>query len=87
MAISSVYAGCRLAGTDPLAMAAGQMRAALLVSLPLTLGAAGTFAVAAESAPAWLAVVLSGAFGLGALFALLAGMVERQGPTAAMLAL
>jgi len=43
--------------------------------------------VAAESAPAWLAVVLSGAFGLGALFALLAGMVERQGPTAAMLAL
>ena len=77
----------RLAGADPLAMAAGQIVGGLLVSVPVTLLAGETVALDRVSVQAWVAIVASGAVGLGAAFVLFLGMIERHGPTASLLAL
>jgi drug/metabolite transporter (DMT)-like permease len=87
LALSSVYADRRLEVTDPLAIASGQIAAGLLLVLLLLPFMGGRVAPATFSAQAWLAVVLSGALGLGGSFVLLASMVKRHGPTAALVAL
>jgi len=87
MAVSTVYARMRLGGTDPLAMAAGQIVGAMLFALPAMLLAGEAIAPTEISARAWVAIVASGAIGLGASFVLFMGMIERHGPTASLLAL
>ena len=87
MAVASVYNRRRLAGTDALAIAAGQNAAGLLVVAPAALLLAEPVSPGAISARTWVAIVASGTVGLGASFVLYQGMIERHGPTAAMLAL
>ena len=91
MAVAAVYARRHLAGVDPLAGSAGQNMGGLLLIGPVAVLLAGTpigrFEPAAVSGLAWLAIVASGTFGLGASFVLYLGMIARHGPTAAMLAL
>lgn len=84
-ALSGLYAGRRVVGTDPLTLAAGQTVAGLIFILPLALLGEGPIALGAISPLAWLAIILSGAIGLGASFILLANMVKRWGPTGALL--
>ena len=76
-----------LAGTDPLAMAAGQLAGGLLVVAPIALTVGGPLVLAEISVWAWIAIVASGTIGLGASFVLFLGMVERHGTTAALLAM
>jgi len=87
MAIATVYNRRRLGGVDPLAVAAGQIAAGLLLVVPVTLLVGGLPVPAEISGRSWLAIVASGTVGLGASFVLFQGMIGRHGPTAAMLAL
>lgn len=87
MAVSSVYNRRRLVGTDALAMAAGQNAGGLLLVAPMALLLGEPIALGELSGRAWLAIVASGTFGLGASFVLFQAMIARHGPTAAMLAL
>jgi drug/metabolite transporter (DMT)-like permease len=87
MAVATLYARRRLAGADPLAMAAGQILGGLAVVAPATLVVGQGVDLAGVSAPAWVAIAASGAIGLGASFVLFLGMIERHGPTASLLAL
>ena len=87
MAVVTVYARLRLSGSDPLAMAAGQIIGGLLVSVPVTLLLGETITLAEVSIQTWVAIVASGSVGLGASFVLFLGMIERHGPTASLLAL
>ena len=67
--------------------AAGQLPGGLIAVAPLALVFGGPVVLSQVSVWAWLAIVLSGTIGLGASFVLFLGMVERHGPTAALLAL
>ncbi|MCC6180045.1 MAG: DMT family transporter [Chloroflexi bacterium] len=87
MAISTVYARARLGGTDPVAMAAGQIAGALLLAAPSMLLVGEDVSLGQIGLGAWIAIVLSGTIGLGVSFILFLGMIERHGPTAALLAL
>jgi drug/metabolite transporter (DMT)-like permease len=87
MAFATLFSRRRLAGTDALAMAAGQLGGGLLVVAPVALVFGGPVVLSEVSVWAWLAIVLSGTVGLGAAFVLFLGMVERHGPTAALLSL
>jgi drug/metabolite transporter (DMT)-like permease len=84
--LGSIYVRQHLRGTPPLIAAGGQITAACLLALPLSV-IAGQQAVLPEiSGRAWLAIVLSGAIGLSASFVLFVHMIGRHGPTAALLA-
>lgn len=87
MAVSTVYTRRRLVNTDPLAAAAGQIGAGLLLLLPATLLLAEPVVLADIGGLTWLTVIVSGAVGLSASFVLFLGMIERHGPTGALLAL
>jgi drug/metabolite transporter (DMT)-like permease len=87
MAVATVYNRRRLGGTDPLAVAAGQIAAGLLLVVPAALLLGTLPPPTAISGPTWLAIVVSGTIGLGASSVLFQGMIGRHGPTAAMLAL
>jgi drug/metabolite transporter (DMT)-like permease len=87
MATCTVYSRLRLGGTDPLAAAAGQIGGAFVLAVPALLIWSEPVDLGAISLEAWLAVVLSGGVGLSASFILFLGMIERHGPTAALLAL
>lgn len=87
MALATVYTRRRLAGVDPLAASAGQIVGGMVVILPATALLGGLPDPAVISVAAWAAIVVSGAVGLGASFVLFLGMIERHGPTAALLAL
>jgi drug/metabolite transporter (DMT)-like permease len=84
-AASAVYAGRRLRTLDPLTLAAGQTAAGLLVLAPVV-GVLGVSAVHLTPL-ASVAVLLSGALGLGGVFLLQARMVRAHGSTATLLAL
>jgi drug/metabolite transporter (DMT)-like permease len=86
LALASVYTDWRLAGREPLPLAAGQMLGGLIVLAPFNLLLHTPFDPATISTQAWLAVLLSGGIGLGASFILLAKMIHRHGPTGALLA-
>lgn len=87
MALSTVYARRSFGAVDPLAASAGQITAALLCVALATALVGEPIALDRISGPAWLAVIASGAIGLSAAFVLFVGMIERHGPTGAMLAL
>jgi drug/metabolite transporter (DMT)-like permease len=87
MAFATVYSRRQLTGVDPLASSAGQITAALLIVLPLMLLFGPPLVEVRFSTAGWLAVIVSGAIGLSASFILFLGMIERHGPTAALLAL
>jgi drug/metabolite transporter (DMT)-like permease len=87
MAVAGVYNRRRLGGTDPLAVAAGQIAAGLLLVGPLALLLGEPPPPTEIGGLTWLAIVASGTIGLGASFVLFQGMIGRHGPTAAMLAL
>jgi drug/metabolite transporter (DMT)-like permease len=83
----AIFVRWRLVGADPLAMAAGQVAGGLILVGPAALTMSGPVALTGISLHAWIAIVLSGAFGIGASFWLYLGMVGRHGPTAALLAM
>lgn len=87
MALATIYTRRRLTGTDPLAMAAGQISGGLLLAGPAALLVGGPLVLGEISVWTWVAIVASGTIGLGASFWLFLGMVERHGTTAALLAL
>lgn len=85
--LAAVVARRHLRSVDPLASAAGQMAAGLVFVLPVQVLAGDSVAVLSLGVETWLAVLLSGALGLGASFVLLASMIRRHGPTGALTAL
>lgn len=87
MAFATLFTRRRLAGTDPLAMAAGQLGGGLIVAAPLALLLGGPVSLSEIGLRTWVAIVVSGTIGLGGSFVMFLGMVERHGPTAALLAL
>jgi drug/metabolite transporter (DMT)-like permease len=86
-ACSTVYARMRLTGVDPLASAAGQMTAGLLVSSALLVTTGQSIEIVAISPAVWAAVLYSGAIGLSVSFILFLGMIGRHGPTASLLSM
>jgi drug/metabolite transporter (DMT)-like permease len=85
-ALGSIYVRRHLRGTPPLVAAGGQLTAAFLLALVVSVIASQQPALAEISGRAWLAIVLSGAVGLSASFVLFVHMIGRHGPTAALLA-
>ena len=84
--LGSIYVRQHLRGTPPLVAAGGQITAACLLALPVSVLARQQPVLAEISGRAWLAIVLSGAIGLSASFVLFVHMIGRRGPTAALLA-
>jgi drug/metabolite transporter (DMT)-like permease len=84
--LGSIYVRHHLRGTQPLVAAGGQLTAACLLVLTVSVVALPQPVLAEISGRAWLAIVLSGAVGLSASFVLFVHMIGRRGPTAAMLA-
>ena len=84
-AASVVYARRRLRAIDPLPMAAGQTAAGLLLLAPVV--AILGLSAAPPTPRTGLAVLLSGAVGIGGMFLLQARMVRRHGSTATLLSL
>jgi drug/metabolite transporter (DMT)-like permease len=84
-ALGSLYVRRHLLGTPALVAAGGQITAACLLALPLSLIAGQQPRLTEISGQAWLAIVLSGAIGLSAAFVLFVHMIGRRGPTAALL--
>jgi drug/metabolite transporter (DMT)-like permease len=84
--LGSIYVRQHLRGTPPLIAAGGQITAACLLALPVSVIARQQAVLAEISGRAWLAIVLSGAIGLSASFVLFVHMIGRRGPTAALLA-
>lgn len=87
LAASAVHSRHHLGRGDPFAIAAGQIGAALLLALTAQLLAGETPRTLPLSGSTWLAVLLSGALGLGASFVFLLIVIRRHGPTAALLLL
>ncbi len=84
-ALGSLYVRQHLRGTPGLVAAGGQITAACLLVLPVSLIAGQTPVLTEISGRAWLAILLSGAIGLSAAFVLFVRMIDRRGPTAALL--
>jgi drug/metabolite transporter (DMT)-like permease len=84
-ALGSLYVRQHLRGTPALVAAGGQITAACLLALLVSLIAGQPPELTEISGRAWLAIVLSGAIGLSAAFVLFVHMIERRGPTAALL--
>ena len=84
--LGAIYVRRHLRGTPPLVAAGGQMTAACLLALALSIIARQQPVVGDISGRAWVAIVLSGAIGLSAAFVLFVHMIGRRGPTAALLA-
>jgi drug/metabolite transporter (DMT)-like permease len=86
VSFGSLYVRQHLGSTPPLVAAGGQITAACLLALPVSLLAGQQPTLAEISGRAWLAIALSGAIGLSASFVLFVRMIGRRGPTAALLA-
>jgi drug/metabolite transporter (DMT)-like permease len=84
-ALGSLYVRQHLRGTPALVVAGGQITAACLLALLVSLIAGQQPGLTEISGRAWLAIVLSGAIGLSAAFVLFVHMIDRRGPTAALL--
>jgi drug/metabolite transporter (DMT)-like permease len=84
-ALGSLYVRQHLRGTPALVTAGGQITVACLLALLVSLIAGQQPALTEISGRAWLAIVLSGAIGLSAAFVLFVHMIDRRGPTAALL--
>ena len=87
LALAAVYARRRLAGVDPVAVAAGQVSAGLLLVLTPLLVVGQPVDPSGLSGETWAAIALSGAIGLGGAFVLLSDMVNRHGAAGALLTL
>ena len=86
-AASAIYSRRTLIHADPVAAAAGQMAASLVVVGVLTVALGGWAQAGPVPIRAWLAVGLSGAIGLSASFILFFKMIARDGATTSTLAL
>jgi drug/metabolite transporter (DMT)-like permease len=84
--LGAIYIRQHLKGTPPLVAAGGQLTAAFLLALPVSVIAGQQVVLAEISGRAWLPIVLSGAIGLSVAFVLFVHMIGRHGPTAALLA-
>jgi drug/metabolite transporter (DMT)-like permease len=84
--LGAIYIRQHLRGTPPLVAAGGQLTAACLLALPVSVIAGQQPVLADISGGAWVAIILSGAIGLSAAFVLFVHMIARHGPTAALLA-
>ena len=87
LAASAVHSRHALMRGDPFAITAGQIGAGLLLAAAAQLLAGEPPMLASIGEQTWLAVLLSGALGLGASSVFLLTVVRRHGPTAALLLL